>query len=172
MSGDGQLVASGGWTGEVNVWDVATGNCLLTYNNTSMNNRGIVLSGDGKYVASNSWNERGHTVREWDIRSGICTRTVHTQNGVDSLAYDPNNSSRLTWNEDDNVHGLGISRDQEWVIQDGKQLFWLPPDYRADGTRLAGTEIVAAAAGSRIAIGCDSGHVLIVGVRAGEVERR
>ncbi|KAH7010990.1 hypothetical protein EDB80DRAFT_571585, partial [Ilyonectria destructans] len=49
--------------------------------------------------------------------------------------------------------GYGISTDGIWVVKNGEGQLWLPLEYRASES---------AVVGSTVAIGCRSGHVLVM----------
>ncbi|KAH6885000.1 NACHT domain-containing protein [Thelonectria olida] len=49
--------------------------------------------------------------------------------------------------------GYGISADDLWIVKDGKNMLWLPPEYRAGASAVA--ELT-------VAIGCRSGRVLVM----------
>ncbi|EXL90225.1 hypothetical protein FOIG_16513 [Fusarium odoratissimum NRRL 54006] len=49
--------------------------------------------------------------------------------------------------------GYGISTDGVWVVKDGMDMLWLPPEYRPERS---------AVVGSTVAIGCPSGRVLVM----------
>ncbi|KAH7247439.1 uncharacterized protein BKA55DRAFT_571828 [Fusarium redolens] len=50
-------------------------------------------------------------------------------------------------------YGYGVSTDSIWIVKDRKRLLWLPLEYRASKS---------AVAGSTVAIGTHSGRVLVM----------
>ena len=64
MSPDGRRIVSGGYYGELKVWDVATGECVATLKGHSDRVNGVAISPDGRRVVSGS-NDR--TLKLWGL---------------------------------------------------------------------------------------------------------
>ncbi|WP_197446574.1 WD40 repeat domain-containing serine/threonine protein kinase [Tautonia plasticadhaerens] len=86
---DGRLASVGGVpmsTGEVRIWDLATGQSLVLRGHTDLV-FGLASSPDGRRLATGSWDR---TVKLWDTRTGeeVFTLVGHTA-GVTSVAFSP-----------------------------------------------------------------------------------
>ncbi|KPA39026.1 nwd1 protein [Fusarium langsethiae] len=149
--------------------------CLQTLEGHGGLVNSVVFSADGQRLASGSDN---NTVKIWDAATGACEQTLNVGRVLYHLSFDPTSNALLSTdigllNLDSpnltpavNVQpteeailqrashsGYGISTDRVWVVQDGKNMLWLPPEYRP---------VKSAVVGSTVAIGCSSGRVLVV----------
>ncbi|UNI15346.1 hypothetical protein JDV02_001886 [Purpureocillium takamizusanense] len=168
FSADGQRLASGSYDTTVKVWDTTTGACVQTLEGHGGWVWSVAFSADGQRLASGSSDK---TVKVWDAATGACVRTFEIETAITHLSFDQTllstNIGLLNLNlqallpatsqsTDATARGVrhfgwGISTDGVWIVNDGKRMLWLPPEFR-------GAE--AAVVGSTIAIGCRSGRVL------------
>jgi WD40 repeat protein len=69
FSGDGTRVLTGGWAGDIAVWDAHGGNRLSTLTGHTARVQALELSADGRTAISVS---ADHTVRVWDLAGQRC----------------------------------------------------------------------------------------------------
>jgi WD40 repeat protein len=79
-SPDGQTLAASDSNGEIRLWSVPDGQCLLTCSGHTNWVRAIEFSPDGGYLASSS---DDRTIRHWDLQDGTCLQTIGE--GIHSL---------------------------------------------------------------------------------------
>lgn len=174
FSADGQQIASGSDDSTVKIWDAATGECKQTLKGHSNWVRSVVFSADGQQIASGSGDG---TVKIWDAATGECKQTFEAGRVLAHLLFDPMTNTRLftdigllnldlpalppaidNQSTDATLRGVrhsgwGISTDGIWIVKDEKNMLWLPPEYRVEGS---------AVVGSTVAMGCRSGRVLVM----------
>ncbi|XTI96090.1 WD40-repeat-containing domain protein [Cenococcum geophilum] len=166
FSHDSKLLASAPYDHTVKVWDAATGSLQQTLESHSDSVMSVAFSHDSKLLASAS---HDHTVKVWDTVTSSCRQTIPTDASISRLSFDSSNLNILTNTGCIKVdrpessqelggkgdrQGWGISR--SWVTWNGQNLLWLPPDYRA-------IESDISQSGSRVAFGCHTGRVFIIG---------
>jgi WD40 repeat protein len=79
-SPDGQTLAASDSNGEIRLWSVPDGQCLLTCSGHTNWVRAIAFSPDGRYLASSS---DDRTMKLWDLQDGTCVQTLGK--GIHSL---------------------------------------------------------------------------------------
>ncbi|KAM0175389.1 hypothetical protein ACHAPC_009632 [Botrytis cinerea] len=173
FSADSKLLASGSDDHTIKIWDAATGTLQQTLEGHSDWVRSIAFSADSKLLASGS---DDHTIKIWDAATGTLQQTLEGHIGARSLSFDITNSIlitdtgcfRLAINTNiplhsssrainNGTHRQGLSIDEFWVIWNDQNLLWLPPDFRPESFTVSHT-------GSKLAIGCQSGRVFIIGI--------
>jgi WD40 repeat protein len=157
----------------VKIWDAKTGKCLQTLEGHGGWVELVVFSQDSTQLASDS---NDGTVKIWDTKTGKCLRTLQAHGGS-KLALDPTGSYLKTdleiftlgqsssvqciARESDGIEtrqepqrcGYGLSLDRSWVTCHGKNVLWLPSEYRPG---------VCAISGAMVGIGSASGRVLMI----------
>jgi WD40 repeat protein len=112
LSSAGDLLAAGASTGEIRLWQVASGNPSLTYQGHTNWVRSVTFSPDGQILASGSDDQ---TVRLWEVSSGRCLKTLqgHT-NWVRSVAFSPDGQTLASGSDDQTV--------RLWEVNSGRCL--------------------------------------------------
>lgn len=144
--------------------------CLQTLEGHGLSVSSVAFSADGQRLASGS---DDRTIKVWDAATGACLQTLKagfipahlsfdpktntrlfTDIGLLSLDLSPGINNQLTEASREVCHsGYGISTDGLWIVKDEDKMLWLPAEYRAS---------TSAVAGSTVAIGCHSGRVLVM----------
>jgi len=76
------LVSSGGTDFIINLWDVRTGDCLITLQGHTAWILSVAFSPDGQILASGSHDE---TIKLWDVKSGECLKTLRSKRPYEGM---------------------------------------------------------------------------------------
>ena len=171
ISHDSTRLASASDDRTVKVWDVSGDTCLQTPEGHSDWVRSVVFSHDSTRLASAS---RDRTVKIWDASSGACLQTLKVGKSLRSLSFDATSSCLFTkigsidvsasmGSRIENVTVLqrpkylsaGVSLDNKWITCNGKNVLWIPSEYRP---------LYSSVCRDRIGIGVRSGRVWICSV--------
>ncbi|KAG0015949.1 hypothetical protein BGZ80_009533 [Entomortierella chlamydospora] len=133
----GDQIASGSSDKTVRLWNVGTGECVLTLQGHSGYVYSVAYSPKGDRVASGS---EDSTVRLWDVDTGKCIHTLQDHDGmVFSVAYSPKGDLIASGSDDSTV--------RLWDVDTGKCVHTLQD---SDG---AANGVVYSPKGDRIAYG-------------------
>ncbi|TGO06864.1 hypothetical protein BTUL_0433g00010 [Botrytis tulipae] len=173
FSADSKLLASASRDHTIKIWDIVPGTLQQTFKRYSKWVNSIAFSTNSKLLASAS---DDHAIKIWDTATGTLQHTLDDHIGARNLSFDITNSILITdigcfrLNINSNIplpsssraidsrsHRQGLSIDESWVIWNDQNLLWLPPDFRPEIFTISHT-------GSKLAIGCPSGRVFIIGI--------
>ncbi len=88
FSPDGQVVATGGSRGQIYLWQVNSGKCILEIDGHIDIIFSVVFSLDSKYLISGSLDQ---TVKVWNLQTGDCAATLlENTGGISMLVVSPN----------------------------------------------------------------------------------
>ncbi|KAL7905841.1 hypothetical protein GGI35DRAFT_459469 [Trichoderma velutinum] len=170
FSPNGNLLASSSYDDTARVWDTKTGACKQTLESSNALQENVaVFSPDSQRLATVS---SDGTIEIWDVNSGNCLQTFYDGWHGGLIAFDPTDDSRLITDSgvlklnasnvgtpqevlsgDTDLRQYSISSDGTWITQDDKPLVRLPLEYQPSASAVFRTTV---------AIGCNSGRVLIM----------
>ncbi|KAH7183439.1 uncharacterized protein B0J16DRAFT_307708 [Fusarium flagelliforme] len=172
FSHDSKKVASGSHDETIRIWDAEAGRCKPVVEGHGNWVTSVVFSPDSRKLATGSYDD---TIRIWDTETGECEeiiqlddhadvqffeadgRGIITDRGVFSLKGD--SQSHATPPPSSEEQHLGCT-DGTWITVEGQNLLWLPPECRNGKVAIWG---------STVAIGCQSGRVLVLRISMAEV---
>lgn len=179
FSPDGRYLAVGS-DKSIELWDLTKWQYKQTFKET-VGADAIVFSNDSCWLASSAYDDftgfTGYTeIKIWKVEEGKCTNTFQFTGSFAVQAFDPicfhiettagtfeldRGSSQMR------LKGYGLTPDYQWIVwgqgrsSDQYQcVLWLPPEYRP--FRFDIHDTAAIIFGSKLAIGRESGEVLIV----------
>ena len=152
VSADGKLVASGSDDETVRLWDGDTGAALQTLEGHSGSVSSVAVSADGKLVASGSSDK---TVRLCDGDTRAALHTLELDTVTRTVSFSTSGQYLVTyWG----VFGVSSSQLSTlfmldyWIVEEGANILWLPPDYRAECVAVQDGMVVLGHSSGRISI--------------------
>ncbi|KAF6783768.1 WD-repeat protein [Colletotrichum sojae] len=126
--------------------DVDWNACQQTLEGHSIWVYSVAFSPDGRQLAS-GFNDS--TVKVWDTATGQCQQTLEGHSTLENVfeVAIQERTGDLT-----GQHHM-LSQQDVWITNRSQNILWLPPEYRASSH---------AEDGSKIAVGCQSGRVLLL----------
>ncbi|MEI6848104.1 MAG: WD40 repeat domain-containing protein, partial [Chlorobiaceae bacterium] len=120
ISADNKRIVSGSGDKTLKVWDMESGNCLMTLDGHSGSVTSCAISADNKRIVSGSGDK---TLKVWDMESGNCLMTLDGHSGsVTSCAISADNKRIVSGSNDNTL--------KVWDMESGNCLMTLanPPN--------------------------------------------
>jgi WD40 repeat protein len=177
FSHNSKKVASGCDDKTIRIWDAETGECERVLEGHTDDISSVVFSHDSKKVASGSDDE---TIRIWNAETGACEDIIPSDGYPHVLSFTPDKRGIVTNHGEFSVPSSSQPRagsampwqsseaptlactDSIWVTAAGKDLLWLPSEFR-NGKMAIGR--------STVAIGCRSGRVVLLEISMADMEQ-
>ncbi|KAF2626715.1 beta transducin-like protein HET-E4s [Macroventuria anomochaeta] len=159
-------LASASYDNIVKVWDASSGACLQTLEGHSDAVSSVAFSHDSTKLASASYD---NTVKVWDASSGTCLQTLNISRPLYSLSFDSTSFFLHSEIGAIAIHSLGtpsevavvepkrplylgtsLSSGSIWIKYDGRNVLWIPSEYRPS---------CSAVCGNTVGMGVGSGRV-------------
>jgi WD40 repeat protein len=144
FSPDGRTIASVGGdlrrhTGEVKLWDAATGHDLRSFvGHADIVRRGVAFSPDGTILATAS---RDTTARLWDVATGGLLHGLKHANTVDCLAFNLDGTRLATGSDDRTIKLWDVATGDEVLTLRGHSAGVNSVVFSTDGHRLVSGSI-------------------------------
>jgi WD40 repeat protein len=146
----------------VRLWGAETGALQQTLEGHSDPVSAIAFSSNGRRVASAS---DGNTVQLWDAEMGALQQTLKIGSSLEQLSFNPNDVyldtdlGSITMNQLSSPSiqmprwsEYSLGADLSWINWNSTNVLWLPLEYRPVSSMVRN---------QTLAIGCDSGRVLL-----------
>ncbi|RYP32170.1 hypothetical protein DL768_011146 [Monosporascus sp. mg162] len=171
FSNDDKYVASSSADGTIRIWTLGVSECHQILTGHADLVHAICFSHDARFLASTA---ADGSIKIWVAATGECVRTIDVGIPLKRISFDlsdrdacllteigrlelaslePANSAAAHTRED-TWYGYGVSSDLLWVTCHGRDVLRLPSEYGV---------ACSAVYRSTVAIGCESGRVLVLG---------
>ncbi|KAL6169642.1 hypothetical protein ACJQWK_04652 [Exserohilum turcicum] len=165
FSHDSTRLASASWDNTVKIWDASSGICVHTLEGHSSDVNSVAFSHDSTRLASASWD---NTVKIWDASSGTCLHTLVVGKTLFSLCFDSTDTLLFTdigiiaippfqvSNITDmaalepQYQDVSLSSDSVWILHAGRNVLWIPSEYRPSSSAVSGALVGMGVGSGRI----------------------
>lgn len=170
FSPDSRYLASVNPHGGISIWDTLTGRKLISLTEHSLFVPTLAFSPNGQLLAPASYNR----IKIWDTAMGDLKAMIHLTTVSETFSFDETGiylrTDAVTFDLSDPTQPVaiahppvllspscqqnqyGISENGVWITCNGRNLLWLPSEYRSSTFSIVG---------STVAIGCVDGRLLV-----------
>ena len=147
FSHDSRQLASASDDRTVKIWDAGTGECLQTLDvGTLLYN--ITFDPTDSYLLT----EVGHIM----LGQSLSVLEIESESGDADAAIAATSVKVPQESQEPRRYSYGLSSDRSWIAWHGRNVLWLPSEYRPWESSCS------AVSGTTVAIGCSSGRVLVI----------
>ncbi|KAJ6276584.1 hypothetical protein J3E71DRAFT_395008 [Bipolaris maydis] len=168
-------LASASSDSTIKIWDTDSGACLHTLEGHGSTVTSVAFSYDSNTRLASSSSDQ--TIKLWDVSSSTCLETITVGNTIFDLSFDATGAQLVTETGTINIQtletsspsmmgfpgparrltdlGTGFSSDGIWIQHDGRNMLWVPSEYRPSCSAVCRT---------MVGIGVGSGRVWICSI--------
>ena len=130
---DGTKAVSGSYDKTIRVWDINSGQCILTLRGHTNGVSAVTITPDGTKIISASHDK---TLKVWDINSGQCILTLrgHT-NGVSAVTITPDGTKAVSGSKDGDLIVWDLNSGKKVQIMDVDSVVIYGVEITPDGTK-------------------------------------
>ena len=131
---DDTKIVSGSYDRTIRVWNVATGECILTLEGHTGEVTSVVFNHDGTKIVSGSWD---NTIRVWNVNTGECILTLRDHTSwVNSVVFNHDGTKIVSGSYDETIRVWNVATGECILTLEGHTDGVLSVGFNHDGTKI------------------------------------